>query len=69
MIIFVLLKWCGCAKISCFLENHVPHINAPTIATLTLGLRPRQGVAKVASQEGDLRVTSHALGFAKSVRE
>jgi hypothetical protein len=25
----MLPKWCGCAKISCFLENHVPHINAP----------------------------------------
>jgi hypothetical protein len=24
----VLPKWCGCAEISCFLENHVPHINA-----------------------------------------
>jgi hypothetical protein len=26
----VLLKWCGCAEISCSLENHVPHINVPT---------------------------------------
>jgi len=25
----VLPKWCGCAEILCFLENHVPHINAP----------------------------------------
>jgi hypothetical protein len=24
IICFVLPKWCGCAKISCFLENHVP---------------------------------------------
>jgi hypothetical protein len=30
MIIYsVLPKWCGCAEISYFLENHVPHINAP----------------------------------------
>jgi hypothetical protein len=24
----VLPKWCGCAEISCSLENLVPHINA-----------------------------------------
>jgi len=29
VICFVLPKWCGCAEISCFLENHVPHINVP----------------------------------------
>jgi hypothetical protein len=27
--LFCVAKWCGCAKISCFLENHVPHINVP----------------------------------------
>ncbi len=27
IICFVLPKWCGCAEISSFLENHVPHIN------------------------------------------
>jgi hypothetical protein len=27
IICFVLLKWCGCVEISCFLENLVPHIN------------------------------------------
>jgi len=26
----VLPKWCGCPEIFCSLENHVPHINAPT---------------------------------------
>jgi len=30
IICFVLPKWCGCVEISCFLENHVPHINVPT---------------------------------------
>jgi len=25
----VLPMWCGCVEISCFLENHVPHINVP----------------------------------------
>jgi hypothetical protein len=29
IICFVLPKWCGCVEILCFLENHVPHINAP----------------------------------------
>jgi hypothetical protein len=29
IICYVLLKWCGCAEISYYLENHVPHINAP----------------------------------------
>jgi hypothetical protein len=27
IICFVFPKWCGCAEISCFLENLVPHIN------------------------------------------
>jgi hypothetical protein len=35
----------------------------------TLGLATKVKGWKVASQEGDLRVTSHALGSAKSVRE
>jgi hypothetical protein len=26
----VLPKWCGCVGIFYSLENHVPHINAPT---------------------------------------
>jgi hypothetical protein len=30
IICFLLPKWCGCVEISYFLENHVPHINAPT---------------------------------------
>jgi hypothetical protein len=29
IICFVLPKCYGCAEISCSLENHVPHINAP----------------------------------------
>jgi hypothetical protein len=29
IICYVLPKWCGCLEISCSLENHVPHINAP----------------------------------------
>jgi hypothetical protein len=29
IIYFVLPKWCECVEISCSLENHVPHINAP----------------------------------------
>jgi hypothetical protein len=32
------------------------------IATLTLGLRPRQGLAKLANQEWSLGVTFHTLG-------
>jgi hypothetical protein len=39
------------------------------VATLALGLRPRQGGCKVAGQEGHLGVTSHVPGSAKSVRE
>jgi hypothetical protein len=39
------------------------------VATLALGSRPRQGGCKVAGQEGDPGVTSHAPGNAKSVRE
>jgi hypothetical protein len=30
IICFVLPKWCGCVKVSCSLENHVPHINILT---------------------------------------
>jgi hypothetical protein len=40
--------------------------NSTLIATLALGSRPKR---RVASQEGDLGVTSHAPGSAKSVRE
>jgi hypothetical protein len=39
------------------------------VATLALGLRPRERGCKVAGQKGDLGVTSHAFGSAKSVRE
>jgi hypothetical protein len=39
------------------------------VTTLALGLRPRQGGYKVAGQEGDQGVTSHAPESAKSVRE
>ncbi len=37
------------------------------VATLTFGLRPRQGGCKVASLEVDPGVTSHAPGNAKSL--
>jgi hypothetical protein len=39
------------------------------VATLALGLRPRQRGCKVVGQEGDMGVTSHAPGSAKSVTE
>jgi hypothetical protein len=39
-----------------------------SVATLALGSRPRQGGYKVAGQERDLGVTSHAFRSAKSVR-
>jgi hypothetical protein len=39
------------------------------VATLALGLRPRQGGCKVAGQERSPGVTSHALGSVRSVRE
>jgi hypothetical protein len=39
-----------------------------SVATLTLGLRPKQGGCKLAGQEGHSKVTSHASGNAKSVR-
>jgi hypothetical protein len=38
------------------------------VATLALGSRPKQGGCKVAGQEGDLGVTSHAPESAKCVR-
>jgi hypothetical protein len=38
------------------------------VASLALGLRPKQRGCKVASQEGDPIVTSYALQSAKSVR-
>ncbi len=39
------------------------------VATLALGLRPRQGSCEVAGLEVDPGVTSHAPGSAKGVRE
>jgi len=39
------------------------------VTTLTLGSQPRQGGCKVAGLVVDPRVTSHAPGSAKSVRE
>jgi hypothetical protein len=45
------------------------HFQTHFVATLALGSRPRQGGYKVMGQEGGPRVTSHAPGSAKSVRE
>jgi hypothetical protein len=42
-------------------------VNVP-VTTLALGSQPRQGGCKVAGQEGDPGITSHAPESAKSVR-
>ncbi len=67
-------KHSACANWDELIKRLVPYkINRilPTyfIATLTLGSQPRQGGCKVAGQEGDPGVTSHAPESAKSVRE
>jgi hypothetical protein len=46
-------------------EHHRLRMSEP----YPLGSRPRQGSWKVAGQEGDPRITSHAPESAKSVRE
>jgi len=51
---------------NCLLHNNLWIIS---VATLAFGLRLRQGGWEVAGLEVDPRVTSHAPGSAKSVRE
>jgi hypothetical protein len=55
---------CDCDK--CFLYHKLKELLNGT--TLALGSRPRQRGSKVAGQEGDPGIISHAPGSAKSVR-
>jgi hypothetical protein len=49
--------------------QHLEKVGIRVVATLAFGLRLRQGGWEVAGLEVDPRVTSHAPGSAKSVRE
>ncbi len=56
------------SNLSCNIFYKFQDLFSHCVATLALGLRPRQGGCKVVGQKGDPGVTSHAPGSAKSVR-